>query len=93
VSYQRINEIVKTRYETGAYGDAAFRLSQATFDRLKSLAPPPETSVYPSPARPFGSLLDIPILIDESLPAGVWQLRDFNGEVLYDSGALEGDEQ
>jgi len=64
-----MTEIVKRRYETGAYGGTHLRMPSALWAELKASAPPP------SPAPLFGAslmaeMLAIPIVVDEEVPAG-----------------------
>lgn len=98
MSLARLTAIVRTRYETGSYGDAVFRMATSTWERLKAQYPPPQptpqTSPYWFPADPVAGLLGIPFVLDDDLPDGIWQLavRDAGGMWLVIESGTVGDE-
>ena len=77
-----MTDIVRHRFETGQFGQARFAITPAMREQL--LAAKPDPKPYAIPPQPLGDLLGIPLFVDESLPDGVWQLRDNTGEVLYE---------
>ena len=78
-----MTDIVRHRFETGQFGSAHFTITPAMRERL--LKPEPDPKPYAIPGTiGLTELLGIPLVIDESLPDGVWQLRDNTGEVLYE---------
>lgn len=83
--YERITEIVKTRFSTGAYGNATFHMSEATSAWLRDFVPAPTPKPFDLPGQSaMHWLTGIPILIDEELSDGAWELRDrTTGDVLY----------
>jgi hypothetical protein len=82
-----INEIVKRRYETGAYGNAHFKMPRSLWDDLRASMPPaePEPDWRRAIGNPLGDFLSIPIVVDDTLPSGTWRLVDSStGEVLHE---------
>lgn len=70
-----INAIVKHRYQTGAYGNAHLKMPRPLWDDVCATAPTPK----PEPAWwPGGldALFGIPIVVDDTLPPGMWRLVD-----------------
>lgn len=88
-----ITEIVKERYQTGAYGNTHFAMSASTLAALKAVEP--RWRQMPSPLPSFGlppvdALLSIPIRADDELPDGEWRLIDnTTDEVLRSGGTSE----
>jgi hypothetical protein len=84
-----ITEIVKERYQTGAYGNAHFVMSRSVLEAAKAAGPPPAPRM-PWEPRPLGDLLTIPVKVDDSMPNGAWRLVDNStDEVLRSGGAPE----
>jgi hypothetical protein len=85
VNAGRITEIVRHRYETGAYGNAHFAMSAATMAAIRESAPPPPKR-FGATLGTLGDLLAIPVRIDEALPDGAWRLVDnSSGDVIRSS--------
>lgn len=78
-----IKEIVKRRYESGAYGNAHFRMRREDFDVL-----PREPIRREFRPDPVGDLLSIPVVTDERLPAGQWRLIDNTTEDVLFMGSV-----
>lgn len=77
-----IKDIVKRRYESGAYGNAHFRMRPEDFDAIlrtirREFRPDPVTD-----------LLSIPVVTDERLPAGQWRLIDNTTEDVLFMGSV-----
>ena len=73
----RLTEIARANYETGAFGDAFFVMSKATTDQLPRPSPPPPFDGFDLAGRGvFGLLSGIPIIFDAALPLGAWKLID-----------------
>jgi len=92
----RFAQILRTRYETGAYGQSVFRMSSATLDDLRARFParPEPPHVWELPGQNLACLLDIPVLLAD-LPDGVWEMAERNtpGDnttwLVVESGTLE----
>lgn len=82
-----IKAIVKHRYETGAYGNAHFRMPSALWAEMRESAPPRPAPLFGGPA--LDQLLAIPILVDEDLPARAWQLVDNTSKDVLFEGVFE----
>lgn len=75
--FSEINAIVKRRYETGEYGSAHFRVGRWVLDEMREHVSTPGT--YPQGwlgGYSIGDLMGIPVLVDESMGLGWWQLVD-----------------
>lgn len=72
-----LQTIVRQRYETGAYGNAHLRMHRTDWDHARATWPPtgPQPPIW-SPEHAMKQLLSIPILLDDSMPVGHWQLVD-----------------
>lgn len=78
-----MTDIVRRRFETGEFGRAHFTVTPAMREHLLTLAPDPKPFAIPGTIG-LTELLGIPLVVDESLPDGTWQLRDNStGEVLF----------
>jgi hypothetical protein len=86
--FERINAIVKRRWETGAYGNAHFRLPDDLYRELRESSPPPKPSYLHG--GPLGNLLSIPVVLDEELPPGVWRLVDNSTKEILFEGSADG---
>lgn len=65
-----LSAIARERYETGAYGDCHLRVASDVLDLMRELTPrEPDWR-----GGAVGSLMAIPIVVDDALPAGVWRL-------------------
>lgn len=70
-----LTEIVKLRYETGAYGNTHLRIApDVMVEMRKHAAPQPMPDTLPNGV--LGDLMAIPIRIDEGMPADEWRLVD-----------------
>jgi hypothetical protein len=67
-----ITAIVRERHQTGAYGDCHFRVAPDVLELMRQVPAAPKR--HPWAAGALGSLLDIPVVNGEGLPAGAWQL-------------------
>lgn len=77
--FSEINAIVKRRYETGEYGSAHFRVGRWVLDEMRQHVPTPAPGTYPHsrlPGYSIGDLMGIPVLVDETMELGWWQLVD-----------------
>lgn len=96
MSLARLTAIVRTRYETGAYGDNVFRMATTTLDSLRARFPRAAKPTFgPGAGALLGGLLDIPVLIDEDVPDGTWQLavrgKPANHWLVTESGSIDGE--
>lgn len=89
MSLDLIRAIVEKRWETGAFGTAHFLMPRDLLDQM----PRPEPDATPRLPDPFGDLLSIPIVVDDSLPAGAWRLVDtITKETLFTGSVSPADE-
>ncbi len=66
--------VVRERYDTGDHGDAHLRLHPDTIEQIRRESPP-RPKHYPwTPAAAMAALTGIPMVPDESVPPGQWQL-------------------
>jgi hypothetical protein len=85
--FAKITEIVKERYETGAYGRAHFRMAPDFWEAARSVLPKPARSRQPWEPN-LDALLAIPVVLDESLGPDEWRLVDtVTDEVLARGGS------
>lgn len=80
-----LSEIARKRYETGAYSNSHLRMTRAALAALCEQIPPPPTFGL----NPLGQLMSIPIRIDESVPAGEWQLADNALDAVIRTGRID----
>jgi len=73
-------DIVRNRYETGAYGNAHLVMARAT------MLSQPRGEQQPSWLRnPLGDLLSIPVVVDDAMAVGAWRLVDNgSGETIHE---------
>lgn len=77
----RLNDIVRERYATGAHGRAHIAMACTTFDAL----PRPDRPA--DPWQQLADLLAIPVVLDNTLPAGTWQLVDTDTGTVLEKGS------
>ena len=78
-----LTDIVRTRYETGAYGNTHLAMAHATM-----LSQPRGEPQPPWLRNPLGDLLSIPVAVDDAMPAGAWRLVDNgSGETIHEGSA------
>lgn len=68
-----ITAIVRERYETGAYGDCHLRVADDVLDAVRALTTHEAEPKWRMPDG-MGQMLGIPLVRDDTLPAGGWQL-------------------
>lgn len=86
-----MTDIVRTRYQTGAYGGTHFRLAAATQDQIRATTPSttPRPAWMPAPDL-MSQYLSIPIVLDETVPVGHWRLvDDADPETVVAEGTLD----
>lgn len=72
--FERLNAIVKRRYETGAWANTHFEMNSDLLAELRTSSPPSSTRP-PFMGVDLGGLMAIPIRLAD-LPAGEWRLVD-----------------
>jgi hypothetical protein len=85
-----IHAIVKSRWETGAYGDVHFVMPEATWTSMPRPEPDPSAMPTFGLPDPMRALLSIPIVRDDSMPAGSWKLvTNSTKDVRHEGGSAQ----
>lgn len=87
--WTELDNLVKHRYETGAYGNAHLALSTSAWTAMRARDLP-----KPKPKLPWEpdlmQLLGIPMVVDDDLPDDEWRLVDNTTKQALRSGVLRG---
>lgn len=88
MSIEKLTEIARTRYETGAYGATHFALAPDLREHLFATYPASERAPW-DPLAGVGRLMEIPVVVDETLSTGAWELRANDDHRVLLSGEVE----
>lgn len=81
-----LTELLRERHETWAHGHAVLRMSRASLDDFFASRPPAPT---PRPWEPQTAwLTGIPVVVDDSVPAGRWRLNTPGTDDVLREGSL-----
>lgn len=69
----RLTDILRERYQTGAHGGTYLEMSRATMEAMPRPAP---TRPSYLPPDPLDALLSIPVVLANGMPLYEWRLRD-----------------
>jgi hypothetical protein len=85
-----LDDIVRQRYETGAYGNAHIRMHRAGWEHALATwpKPGPPPPIW-SPEHALTQLLSVPIVLDDSMPLGQWQLVDNTTDDVITEGTFD----
>jgi hypothetical protein len=86
--FDAINALVRERYETGAYGNAHLRMPQSLLDEFCDSLPRRTPAWEPWVPKPLGDLMGIPVVVDPTLPDGVWRLVDTGTDEVLHEGVI-----
>jgi hypothetical protein len=77
---ERMNQLVKERHDTGAYGDCHFAIARDVAWELRGAAVPLDRP--PLLTCQLGDLMAIPIVLDDEAARGTWLLKRRDGEIV-----------
>lgn len=85
-----LTDIARHRYQTGEYGNAHIQMCTQDWHNTRTARPAPTPPPAWSPEYdPMAQLLSIPIVLDESVPAGRWRLVDNSTRDVITEGTFD----
>ncbi len=84
---EQITDILRRRSRRSRTGGAHFKVGRHVLDVMRRQPAPPPPPLFGAPQ--LGNLLGIPIVVDETLPDGAWELVENSTREVLHAGTLD----
>jgi hypothetical protein len=82
----KLKDILKKRHDNGAYGNSFLSMDKTTYDSyIKIHSTVPRLGFL---THPLAILFGIPVVVDDTIREGYWQLRDTHTKRVLHEGAF-----